>query len=260
MQQNEVKNEKRTPNAADYLRGQSPHSRGKEKLKNVLEWVFKWGYSSAEIIREVARQKGKGYAIGLVKKGLLVRTKTESGVPRYFYTLSEMGLYEAERLADGLHRYPEENPYKVNQQQIRHNLLAQEATNNALKKGSIANYKTERMFDQLGDKAGEKRPDVVWIMASGKHVGVEIELTGKWDRRIDEFILGVFLALRGNPAKYARFVIVSDSPAIIRRYEEAMQPNAELKIWKKNNRQHFEVDKVLKVPDWLIEQVDFCLL
>lgn len=253
-----------TPRAADYLGGESPRARGERKRRRVLEWVYRWGYSSAEILRQVAGQQAKGYATGLVKKGWLVETKTESGSPRHYYTLSERGQQEAERLSDRLHRYPEADPYRVNQQQIRHYLLAQQSTWNALTAQVISDYETERMFDERGDKAGDKRPDVVWRLATGKEVGVEIELSAKWDRRLNEFVLGICRALQArgidSPARYQRFVIVTDSPAIARRYKTAMQPGAELPIWKKNNRAHWEIEKVVQVPSWLIEHVDFSLL
>ncbi len=57
-----------------------------------------------------------------------------------------------------------------------------------------------------------------------------------------------------------RFAIVTDSPAIARRYEAAMQPGVDLPIWKKNQRAHWEVEKVIPVPAWLIERVDFQLI
>lgn len=263
MQEHEAKYENGMPNPAFHLRGQSPHARGEKKRRDVLKWVFRWGYSSAEVIRQVAGQKAKGYAVGLVKKGWLVQTKTSSGMPRYIYTLSKAGQQEAERLADKLHRYPEDDPYRINQQQTRHYLLAQQSTMEALTDGSIVEYETERMFSELGDKAGEKRPDIQWTLASGKHIGVEIELSAKWDRRLDQFILGIARALKsadGSPPRYARFAVVTDSPAIARRYKEAMQPYSELKLWKRNQRLHWEVEKVAKVPDWLIEKVTFKLL
>lgn len=267
MQEDEIVNEKKTkrttPRAADYLGGESPRARGERKRRRVLNWLYRWGYSSAEIIRQVAGQQAKGYASGLAKKGWLVETKTESGTPRFLYTLSRAGLQEAERLSNDLLRYPEIDPYKINQQQIRHYLIAQQATVNALA-GAIADYRTERQIDQSGDQPGQKRPDVVWQLPEGRgKMGVEIELSAKWDRRLNEFIFGIARALQhktDKPAEYQRFAVVSDSPAIIRRYQAAMEPGADLPIWKKNQRAHWEVEKVIPVPGWLIERVNFHLL
>lgn len=267
MQENEIAHEKTTkrttPRASDYLGGESPRARGERKRRRVLNWVYRWGYSFSEIIRQVAGQQAKGYANGLAKKGWLVETKTESGTPRFLYTLSKSGLQESERLSDDLLRYPEIDPYRVNQQQIRHYLIAQQATMNAMSAKAITDFMTERQFDEGGDKPGEKRPDVVWLLPSGEKIGVEIELSAKWDRRLNEFVFGIARALQrttDKPAQYQRFAIVTDSPAIARRYEAAMQPGVDLPIWKKNNRSHWEVEKVIQVPAWLIERVDFQLI
>lgn len=266
MQEDEIANEKKTkrttPRASDYLGGESPRARGERKRRRVLNWVYRWGYSASEIVRQVAGQQAKGYASGLAKKGWFVETKTESGTPRFLYTLSRTGLQEAQRLSNDLLRYPEIDPYKINQQQIRHYLIAQQATGNALAAGTITDYKTERMFDEAGDKPGEKRPDVVWLLPNGEKIGVEIELSAKWDRRLNEFVFGIARALQRttDKAEYQRFAIVTDSPAIARRYEAAMQPGSDLPIWIKNKRGHWQIEKVIPVPAWLIERVDFHLL
>ena len=260
---NENTTKRTTPRASDYLGGESPRARGERKRRRVLNCVYRWGYSSAEIIRQVAGQQAKGYANGLVKKGGLAQTKTESGTPRFLYTLSQSGLQESERMSDDLLRYPEIDPYKINQQQVRHYLLAQSATTNAQAANAIVDFLTERQFDQAGDKPGEKRPDVLWLLPSGEKIGVEIELSAKWDRRLNEFVFGVARALQrttDKPAEYQRFAIVSDSPAIVRRYQAAMQPGSDLPIWIKNKRGHWQIEKVIPVPAWLIERVDFHLI
>lgn len=255
---NEENNDKKTPNAADYLGDESPRARGEKKRRRALDWVYRWGYSSAEIIRQVVGQQAKGYAAGLVKKGWLTETKTESGTPRFFYTLTETGRQEVERFSENLLRYPEADPFKVIQQQIRHYLLAQQATVNMLASGSIVNFKTERMIDGDGDQPGMKRPDVVWVTTEGKQWGIEIELSAKWDRRLDEFVIGIAKAIKSE--KFEKFFVVTDSPAIQKRYLTAIQPGADLPLWKKNNRAHWEIEKTTTVPSWLIERVQFILL
>ncbi|SDH70937.1 hypothetical protein [Propionivibrio dicarboxylicus] len=264
MQNNETRNVKRTPTAADYLGGESPRARGEKKRRKVLEWVYRWGYSSAEILREVAGQQAKGYAKGLSEKGWLVEKKTESRLPRCIYTLSQIGQQDAERRAEKLLRYPEADSSKVKQQQIHHYLLAQRATINALVADTIIGYETERMIDEEGDKAGEKRPDVIWLLPDGKKMGVEIELSPKWDHNFYLFVLGIVRALSptstGQPAKYQSFAIVTESSAIYSRYKRDMQPGADLQIFKKNDRQHWEKAGCDKVPNWLDDKVTFVLL
>jgi hypothetical protein len=205
----------------------------------------------------------------LERAGLIVATRTEAGgitkgTPAFYYTLTQSGQEMAERFSEQLIRCPEvTDRYKVNQQQIRHSLVAQVATAKAIIAGTAIKYETERMFDADGDQASVKRPDVVWTLPSEARIAVEVELSAKWDRRLDEFVHGIAVGLAGNEdrtARFDRFMIVTDSPAIIRRYSDAIQPGRDIQIWTKNARQQWCVDHIVPVPKWLIERVDFHLI
>lgn len=65
-----------------------------------------------------------GYLLKLAKQNWLVSTKTKSGIPSAYFTLSEIGLQEAERHSDKLFRYVEIDQLKVDQSKIRHYLIA----------------------------------------------------------------------------------------------------------------------------------------
>jgi hypothetical protein len=243
--------------------GKNPHQLGVESRLKVIEWIYRWGYTSATIVQLLLGRTSAGYAQKLARQCWLVATKTKTGIPNLFFTLSEQGRQEAERHSITLYRYSEIDPYKVNQQQIRHYLIAQSSTINALNAGVITGYETERMFSGEGDKSGVKRPDIVWVTKAGLRIGGEIELSAKWARDLDDFVLGIARALQSGgdkPAQYNRFVIVSDSPAIINRYRAAMQPGATLSMWKKDQRGHWVIDKTTKVPDWLFGKIDFHLI
>jgi len=243
--------------------GKSPRQIGLESRQTVLDWTYRWGYSSAMTIQLLLNRTSGGYGQKLARQGWLIATKTVSGTPSAFFTLTEQGLQEAERFSSALYRYPEADPYRVNQLQIRHYLIAQNATLNGLHAGSIARYETERMFALTGDKSGVKRPDIVWHTKAGLKIAVEIELSAKWERTLDEFVLGIARALQSTENKstsYNRFAIISDSKAIIERYRAAMQPGTALSIWKKNQRQHWVIEKTVTVPDWLIAKIVFQLI
>jgi len=243
--------------------GKSPHRLGEESRLKVIEWIYHWGYTSATIVQLLLGRTSAGYAQKLARQGWLVATKTKSGIPNLFFTLSEQGRQEAERHAAALYRYPEIDPFRVNQQQIRHYLIAQSSTVNALNADAITDYETERMFSEEGDKSGVKRPDVAWMTKAGLTIGAEVELSAKWARDLDMFTLGIARALQsggGKPAQYNRFAIISDSPAIIKRYRAAMQLGAALYLWKKDQRGHWVIDKAIKVPEWLIGKIDFHLI
>lgn len=243
--------------------GKSPRQLGEESRQKILNFIYRFGFTSSRIIQLMLGRTSGGYAKKLVKQDWIVETKTRSGVPAYYLTLSEQGLQEAERLSEIHYRYPEIDPFRVKQQLIRHDLIAQEATVNALNAGTITSYETERMFMLDGDKSGEKRPDVIWTTPIDSKMALEIELTGKWGRDLDQFVLRISKALQAsqdNPAKYDRFSINSDSAAILKRYKSAFKPGAPLAIWEKNTRNHWVIEKTIEVPDWLTQKVDFLLI
>lgn len=251
-----MENGRKPPIAAKYLGGVSPRARGRQKQEAVLDWVYRWGHSTADIIRQVSGQQANGYAKRLTEKGFLRATKTESGSPKQYFTLTQSGLEDVERRAYDLHHYVEIDPYRLNQQQLRHYMLAQRATINAIDAGQIDDFLTERMTHEA-DTAGKKRPDVCWVMPDGSRWGIEIELSAKWDRRLDQFVFDICKAIVQK--EYARFCVVTDSPAIEARYRQAFaQP--QIPTWTKNGRGHWERSGAVNLPSWLPDHVTFMLI
>lgn len=243
--------------------GKNPRQIGKESRLKILKWIYSWGYTSSSIGQLLLHRTSGGYLQKLAKQNWVVSTKTKSGLPASYFTLSQIGLEDAERHSLTLSKYAEIDQFKVEQSKIRHYLIAQESTIRALESGVIVDYETERMFLSQGDALGLKRPDIIWVTNLGSRLGVEIELSAKWERLLDDFVLNIIRALKSNDdskPKFNRFIIISDSPAIIKRYQAAMQPDAEGSSWMKNNRGHWVVDKIYKIPAWLITQVDFQLI
>lgn len=238
-----------------YLGGTSPTERGNQNRLKIVEWLFRWGYSSAPILQQLVQHQSSGHAANLAKSGWLIQTKTESGTPHHYYTLSEKGLELATKHSMQLLRYPEIDPYRINQNQIRHYLLAQQATLKALQNHQIDSYLTERMIDEEGDKPGVKRPDVIFIMGDIK-AGVEIELSAKWDRKLDQFISGIGSALKNNT--YQVFIIFSDSPALLNRYQLAL--TKPIKHWVKDDRGHWQVKGEFMFPTAMRDWVEFQLI
>jgi hypothetical protein len=252
----QAKTAKKPPVAADYLQGESPRQRGLYKRRLVLDWVYRWGHSTAPIIRQVSGQQANGYPKRLTEKALLRATRTASGTPQYYFTLTESGLQEAERHAVVINSYPEIDCYRVNQQQIRHYALAQQATINALDDELIEGYQTERQLG-VADTAGKKRPDVVWLRSNGERWALEVELSSKWDRRLDQFVLEIYRALAQRT--YQKFYVVTDSAAIRARYEAAFQAPS-VDEWKKNDRGHWERTNTVPLPAWVQTRVGFLFI
>lgn len=250
-----ITNMKTITKASDYLEGLSPVAKGQINRLAVVDWLYKWGYSSAPLLQQLLKKQATGYAAAATKAGYLIQTKTDSGSPKYIYSLSESGLQLATKHSLKLFRYPEIEPFRINQVLIRHQLLAQQAALDALQNNMIEDYLTERMIDEEGDKLGVKRPDVVFIRGFSK-TGVEIELSPKWDRKLDQFLLGIDNAF--STKAYALFMIYSDSPALIERYKKAIEQP--INRWVKDDRGHWHIKDKFVFPESKRNLVQFKLL
>ncbi len=262
----EAKSTRPTPRAKDYLGDQSPHERATQKRNNCTAWLYRWGVSSGPLLSRVAGVK-QSVAGSMEKAGLIIGTRTEAGgitkgTPAIYYTLTRTGLEAAERHATELLRYPEIDRFRVNQKKLRHDFMAQSATIGVLQGGAATGFLTERQLDQSKEKFGLKRPDVVWLLPGGGRIGLEVELSAKWDRRLDEFILAIFQSLRDDrsmQATFDRVAVATDSRAIQERYRGAMSPGKKVARWTQDSRGHWKIVEEIALPSWLLEKVDFVL-
>ena len=239
------------------LDGKTPLQVGAAKTKTALDWVYRWGLPSPTILDMLGGSARRGLAARLVRNGLLLSTRTSSGgavrgVPAYILTLTETGQAEVERLCENLLPY-ERDPYKAIRQQdhLRHDHLAQMATARAVIDRKIAGYRTEKELAEASAH-GMKQSDVVWLL-DDLAMGIEVELTSKFERRLDQFVFGCIQALFGNASQPPRFrwiSIITDSPAIKRRYEKALMPGAKYRVWSKDKRGYWvSANETKTVPE-----------
>lgn len=235
--------------------GKTTRQLGRERIRLALDWLYRWGWSSPSTLDMLTGSQRRGLSAKLARAGLTVETKTAAGtilqdVPSKIITLSEAGIAEVERVRENLLDYST-NPYKVNQALLRHDLLAQKATLNNLNSGTIIEYQTPRELAAKSEKQ-LKQPDVVWIMPDQRKIAVEIELTAKFERKLDDFVLGIIVSLLGNnekPARFSQCAIISDSMAILKRYRAAFEPGKKVSRWKKDLQSKWHIEKTFDVPD-----------
>jgi hypothetical protein len=253
--------------ARTVLNGKSPRIRGAEKQLTALDWTYRWGWTSAKIL-DLATGGGRtGLAARLVKNKLLKATRTESGgsikgIPIQLLTLTEIGLDEAERHREDLINY-EIDPYRIDQSKLRHDCLAQLFTANGLKTGAINAFKTPRELASKSNKE-TKQPDILWI-SGNQRIGVEVELSAKWERKLDEFIQKCIISLSSDGNLVNRvnsIILVSDSKAIVKRYTEAFTPGQNFGLWQKSERGFWSPIGQSQIPKWIegkvtCRQIDF---
>lgn len=252
--------------AARRADGLAPRAIGALKTLQALRWIYAWHWSSPKLVSRVSGDNRNGIAARLERQGLVRRIRTDSGgaekdVPSYILTLTELGVAKVEATADEhLLLIPyEADPYKINQVMLRHDHLAQTYTLNALQGGAIKGYRTPR---QIAAKSlpGVKQFDAIYILPDGERMGIEVELSAKWDRRLDQFVLECLTALRdspNNPRQAECIAIVSDNQHALKRYKEAFTPGARLSIWAKDPTRHWKIDREIKVPEWVDGKIFF---
>lgn len=247
-----------TVNPRDFLNGQTPLQRAQQNKLMAVDWIYRWGSTSSQVLRLCLSKESASWSSIAVKRGLLRSTRTESGVPAVFYTLSEMGLELAHHHATSLIAYPELDPYRVNQSKLRHDLMVQRLSITAQREGLVTKVQSEREVND-GDQRGEKRPDAIWHLRDGRRIGIELELSAKWGRKLDDFIAAIATAI--DPAQAPNgldaFSIVTDSEPIVDRYREAMKPGQPMRRWAKNARNHWVIEEETVVPDWMHGRIDF---
>lgn len=87
-----------------------------------------------------------------------------------------------------------------------------------------------------------------------RRVSVEVELTSKWDRHLDQFVLSTILSLVSSdqsPARFDTVLVLTDSPAIQVRYPAQFEPGAKFNRWVKDgpeNTSKWRIHEQLTVP------------
>jgi len=243
-----------TPDAKKLLNGLSPHDRGRQKQQLVCRWLYAHGVSTADIINQVAGQKAPGYAKKLVDKGLLIASRTISGSPQYFYTLSKVGLNLATEFSLELLEYKCLSPSKLSQTLFDHNFAVQRISLAARAHGF--KYRSQAQV-ALKHAPGAKIPDGVWLDSNNTKIAIEVEFSQKFSRTLDTMIWAIAESLNKN--EYSCYFIFARSQAIIKNYSKSIQPGEIIDFWEKNKNGVWVTNEEnrRKVPDWLHEKVFF---
>lgn len=251
--------------ATTALAGHSPRELGAKKRLAALRWVYRWGWSTAQIIDLVAARGRRGFAARLLRQGLLDAHPCEAtggvrGVPAQVLTLTPAGVEEIEpHLHDAqLLGYPRQATSLIIWRQLRHDVLVQHATAKAWVAEGIEAFRTPRELQKQSIK-GQKQPDAVWHKA-GRVVALELELSVKVGREFDQTILALLSVLGrlpGHQKLYDDVMLLSSSAAIITRYQRALQPGARLQLWERDAARRWEPQGNLQVPEGAIKRIHF---
>jgi hypothetical protein len=244
--------------------GKSTLEIGYEKQQIALAWVYRFGWSSAIVLDRLAQKNRRGYSNKLVEKKLLQETENEAGwgvknAPKKFLTLTKLGVEEIEKdlEEEQMVGYPMDGRNLIRLQNAKHDLFVQKYLLNKIEKFGIdlIDFKTIRELSTKSE-AGIKEPDIV-ILHNKRTIAIEIELTIKKGRELDQFCNSIIKSLISN--KYYQTHIISDSNGIINKYSKILHDiNARVPIWRmKENRTWYKTDKVITSNSSIAERIEF---
>ena len=236
----------------------SPTVMGKINRNTVAKWIYRWGFSSDHVVTRLLDKEATGWAARAVQTKWLRATKTASGYPRHLYTLAPAGLELASGLADALLDYPEQDPISINQSTLRHELMTQLFIIDLYRQDQILDYWSPREWACPSDTK-LKSPDAVVELRDGRRIGIEMELSAKFGRRLDEFVGDTIFTMSENAGEYQLdgFWIVSDVPALLERYRAAFSIGAPWRTWKKNQRGYWVEDELFYVIEEDLPELQF---
>jgi hypothetical protein len=243
--------------------GISTRALGRQRLLSACHWTYRWGWSAPSLLDLFGGER-RGLAARAIEAGLMQSTTTAAGgvledVPKKILTLTDEGIAFVEKHISESDLLEPEDALRVNQANLRHDFLVQKATIKNLKLGKIMGYQTPKELAEQSRK-GEKIPDALWIMPDCRKLAIELELTAKFKRRLDDFVHGVVLALDGDPPRFDGFVIVSDSQAILSRYKSAFKPGQQVARWERDKQSHWRIREWEEVPEWVQSKITWLLL
>lgn len=242
----------------------SPQEVQRDNQLAILTWLYRWGYSTADLLSDLLGRANRSHARRLEKNGWL-RSVTVRGYPTYF-VLTEKGQAEVIHQTEYLIDYKELDPYRVELPKLHHYLVAQAETIAALKDFNYDGYLTERMYAHAFkmDKMPHKQADVILVKCgvsefqqkTYEFTGIEIELTPKFETKLDQFVTKIIDDIQSG--RMHKFLIVTNSNAIMKRYREAFTPGKKVARWQKPKVGKLtDTGEILEIPNWASKHILF---
>ena len=203
-----------TRNPRRYLQpGQSPHQRALEKFIIVLVWIYQWHITISPLIQDLLGTTETTFLRELEKKGYVKSFPAPRLVSGTGYMLTKDGVNIAAGLLEEELQYST-HPASVSHANLKHDLSVQRFAIICKQKG----FDVSRCRDSAS--INEKIPDA-YLQTGERKYAVEIELTGKWDRELEQSLNGHLKAI--EKAKWTDVLYVSNSKSILNRYEERLK-------------------------------------
>jgi hypothetical protein len=217
-------------NILHVLDGKTTLERGQAKDKEALTWLFRWGWSTTNVLDSLARTVGRGLTNKLFKKGYIQAWDNPFGLR--FYTLTKEGLaYSAYLNEDLVVKKYNSDPAQINRKLMKHDLIGQEITRDLYLNNELLSFKTGH---ELAGTVSQPHKffDLTWVAElnfnDGKtrkngRIGIEIELNRKAGTDLNDLITRCIRSL--SDARFDAIFIYSDSLTIKKYRSEFVLEN-----------------------------------
>ncbi|MCW0235742.1 MAG: hypothetical protein OJJ21_19230 [Ferrovibrio sp.] len=231
------------------LNGMTPREKGAEKAAQALDWMYRWGWTTSSVIATLAGTgRNSALAARLAKNGWAKRqpiriVSSFHLTPTDILSITPEGVAELVALRGELPFSRQGSVSKrVVKKNVTHDLLVQKLTlmymgrwpgseNEDLPEGygPVTEFTTAH---QLGEATlGEKIPDAIWCTESGHMLAIELELSPKYGRELDQFIKGHLDLQRRATDPVDGLVTFFASPDTAERYARAMSVGRRVQEW-----------------------------
>lgn len=210
------------------MMGKTPHERAAEKIQACVDWLWRWGWSTPEILKRVSGA-AQPIAPKLESLGYCKKTRIASGGflgrPQFAITLTPDGIAKA--------NYPEnfEANYsdKIRANQIEHDLSVQHVVLKLLHGGAIQDYTPARLLEGRHSKI----PDALLLSGNFK-IALEVENEEKTQTKFDLFATRLINFLQESENHMV--MILSDRSGVLKNYTRKLQAGNVVNIVKADGK------------------------
>jgi len=213
---------------------------GQLRLYSALDWTFRWQFTTAALIADLLGSTDRRHYRWLTsweRQDLIRRTPTLSPIAREVITLTRMGVSALQTALAGigseelLPQY-QHDVSRINLRNLTHSLATQIAVLKLISAGKIDCYATEHELASTSRK-GVKQPDALLGKAENTRIALEVELTPKSHRLLDQALIANIDLLRDK--KVDGIWYVSHVPAILNSIRRALE-SGHITKWRRDDQ------------------------
>ena len=225
---------------------------GRLRLYAALDWTLRWQLTTAAMIADLLGSSDRRHYRWLVsweRQGLIRRTPTQSPIAREIITLTPLGVSSLQAALASIEpdellpRY-QHDVSRLNLNHLTHSLAAQMAVLLLVRSGKIDRYASEQELTKASKK-GVKQPDALLGNDQGLRVALEVELSPKSPRLLDQAIAANLALIERKEVSGIWYV--SHVPAILAAVQRVLD-TGRVQRWQRDNQYKWSRRGHIKVP------------